>query len=229
MKQVSNARGSLVVSSIPYSTKRRFFKYLSIFLPVFLLLIISSCKKTELQGGNESSLISSDAQKADKNVKTVPFKASFITMDEMTQEATDANPIQKDHLTGTGVGTEIGRASIEVFVEGDITLPFPALVTSTATFTAANGDKIFERGEGYLQEPAPDAVLLHLTGNGTIIGGTGRFAGATGNLSFEVTQNLFDPKGTVVFTGTISYWKMKFKSRIWSKNPVYFLCIQEVQ
>jgi hypothetical protein len=205
MKQVSNAPNSLVVSSTHYSSKHRFFKYLSIFLPAFLLFIISSCKKDAFQDGNQNSEISSNAQKSDRKLKTVPFKASFITMDEMTQAASDANPIQKDHLTGTGVGTEIGRASIEVFVEGDVTLPFPALVTSTATFTAANGDKIFERGEGYLQEPAPDAVLLHLNGNGTIIGGTGRFAGATGNLSVEVTQNFFDLKGTVVFTGTICY------------------------
>ena len=205
MKQVSNAPNVLLSNSIHYSSKPGIFKYLFIFLPAFLLLIISSCKKDAFQDGNQNSELSSNAKKADRKLKTVPFKASFITMDEMTQAATDENPIQKDHLTGTGEGTEIGRATIEVFVEGDVTLPFPALVTSTATFTTANGDKIFERGEGYLQEPAPDAVLLHLNGSGTIIGGTGRFAGATGNLSVDVTQNFFDPKGTVVFTGTISY------------------------
>jgi hypothetical protein len=43
------------------------------------------------------------------------------------------------------VKTGIGRASIEVFKEGDITLPFPELITSRATFTAANGDKIFRQ------------------------------------------------------------------------------------
>jgi hypothetical protein len=205
MKKVSNAPNSLVVNATPHSSKRRILKYLSFFLPAFLLLLISSCKKDSFQSGSLNSPISSNAQKSDRKLKTLPFKASFITMDEMTQAASDANPIQKDHLTGTGVGTQIGRASIEVFVEGDVTLPFPALITSTATFTAANGDKIFERGEGFLQEPAPDAVLLHLTGTGTIIGGTGRFAGATGNLTVDVTQNFFDPKGTVTFTGSICY------------------------
>jgi len=206
MKQVSNFQHSSVPDSIHYSMlpKRAFSKSLFVFLSAFIIMCATGCKKNELQNANQNSQITSNAQRSG-NTRCAPFKASFITMDEMTQAATETNPIQKDHLTGTGMGTQIGSASIEVFVEGDVSLPFPALITSTATFTAANGDKIFERGEGYLQEPAPDAVLLHLTGNGTIIGGTGRFAGATGNLSVDVTQNFFDPKGTVTLTGTICY------------------------
>ena len=168
-------------------------------------MLIASCKKNELQDSSLKNDISSNAQKSERKTRCVPFKASFNTIDEMTQAATDENPIQKDHLTGIGEGTGIGRASIDILAEGDVTLPFPALITSTATFTAANGDKIFETSEGYLQEPAADAVLLHLTGKGTITGGTGRFAGATGDLSFDVTQNMIDPNGTLTFTGTICY------------------------
>ncbi len=204
MKQESNAPNALVVSSTHYLSKRRSFKYLSIFLPAFLLLIISSCKKDAFQDSNQNSEISSNAQKSERKTRCVPFKANFITMDEMTQEGTDANPIQKDHLTGTGVGTEIGRASMEVFAEGDITLPFPALVTSTATYTAANGDKIFTTGWGYVQEPSPNGDL-HLTGGATVTGGTGRFKGVTGTWYVDVTGNIFKPEGTLAITGTICY------------------------
>ena len=207
MKLVSKNQNPPVLNNANYSanSKQTSYSYLLFLLAAFLIMLITSCKKNDLQDSSQNSeMITSDAKKAG-NTRCVPFKASFITADEMTQAATDENPIQKDHLTGTGEGTGIGRASIEVFVEGDVTLPFPALITSTATFTAANGDKIFERGEGFLQEPAADAVLLHLTGTGTITGGTGRFAGATGNLSVDVTQNLLDPNGTVTFKGNICY------------------------
>jgi hypothetical protein len=57
---------------------------------------------------------------------------------EITQSATDDNPIQKDYLNGTGENRHW-----QGFYRGDITLPFPELITSRATFTAANGDKIF--------------------------------------------------------------------------------------
>ena len=125
-------------------------------------------------------------------------------MDELTQLPTDANPIQKDFLTGTGKGTMIGNATEETYAEGDVTLPFPALVTSTTTFVAANGDKIFAKADGYLLEPSPEGSL-DISGPGKITGGTGRFAGATGSFVFEATGNIFHPEGHVTFTGTICY------------------------
>lgn len=207
MKQVFNRQNVLVPGSSPSSVFSRvsISSCVFVFLPAFLLLLITGCQKNEVKDPAQKNDMSSTASRGKGKTNCVPFKASFITMDEMTQAATDANPIQKDHLTGTGEGTALGRASLEVFAEGDVTLPFPALITSSLTFIAANGDKLFETGEGYLQEPAPNADILHLTGTGTITGGTGRFAGATGNLSFDVTQNMMDPKGTVAFTGTICY------------------------
>jgi len=201
---MSGRQNYLIPGSAPYSIFTK-LSFLYVLLPAFLLLLLAGCQKNAVQDSSQKNDINSNALRQEGKTRCVPFKASFVTMDEMTQAATDDNPIQKDHLNGTGEGTGIGRASIEVFVEGDVTLPFPALITSRATFTAANGDKIFETGEGYLQEPAPDAVLLHLTGKGTITGGTGRFAGATGHVSADVTQNMLDPKGTVTFTGTICY------------------------
>jgi hypothetical protein len=207
MKQMSNRQNSLLHVSARHSnfSKLSFSWFLTVFLPSLLLLLLAGCQKNAMQENSQKNDLTSSALRQEGKTRCVPFKASFVTMDEMTQAATDANPVQKDHLTGTGEGTGMGRTTIEVFAEGDVTLPFPALITSTLTFTTANGDKIFETGIGYLQEPAPDAVLLHLTGKGTITGGTGRFAGATGNLTIDVTQNMFDPKGTVAFNGTICY------------------------
>jgi hypothetical protein len=206
MKQMSNRQNFLVPDSVQYSIffKLSFTRHLSVLLPAFLLLLLAGCKKNELPDSSQNTDITSSTLRHGGKTRCVPFKASFVTMDEMTQAGTDANPIQKDHLTGTGQGTGIGKASIEVFAEGDITLPFPALVTSTAIFTAANGDKIFDTGFGYVQEPSSNGDL-HLIGKSTITGGTGRFAGATGSLEADVTGNIFKPEGAVTFTGTICY------------------------
>ncbi|MDQ6761777.1 MAG: hypothetical protein M3015_04010 [Bacteroidota bacterium] len=93
---------------------------------------------------------------------------------------------------------------MEVYEYGDTTVPFPALVTSTATFTAASGDTIFATAEGYVELNFSNGDI-HLTGTATITGGTGRFAGATGSLEADVHGNIFKPEGTVTYSGTICY------------------------
>lgn len=206
MKQASHIENAFRFNVTPYSniSKKLFPKYLLIFLPAILFMFLTGCKKNDLKESNQTDRMFSSSLKQESKTRCVPFKAGFTTIDEITQEATDANPVQKDHLTGTGIGTVIGRATEETFAEGDITLPFPALVTSTTTFVAANGDKIFATNDGYLQEPSSNGDV-HLTGQGTITGGTGRFAGATGSFEFDATGNIFKPEGAVTFNGTLCY------------------------
>ena len=216
MKHVSNIQSTLVLGSPRHSIIARtsFPKFPFVFFLSAITMFITSCQKDELQSNSQKQdLLSSSqkqnvltgSQKQEGKPKCVPFKASFSTIDELIGFGIPGNPnVQVDHLTGTGEGTHIGRATIDVHAEGDTTLPFPAPVTSTATFTAANGDKIFETGVGYVEVNFSNGDL-HLTGPFTITGGTGRFAGATGNLAADVHGNIFSPKGTVTYTGTICY------------------------
>jgi hypothetical protein len=206
MKQVSIFLNSFIPGNTPIAiiSKMSSTRFMLILFPLFIFLFITGCKKNELPGNSQNDDLQSSILKKEGKTTCVPFKASFTTMDEITQVPTDSNPIQKDHITGTGVGTGIGRSTVDTYAAGDITLPFPALVTSTTTFIAANGDKIFATNDGYLQEPSANGDL-QLGGNGTITGGTGRFAGATGNFKFAVTGNIFQPEGTVTFKGTICY------------------------
>src|SRR6476469_7361411 len=126
MKQMSNRQNSLVHASAPHTnfSKLSFCWYLTVLLPSLLLLLLSGCQKNALQDSSQKNDLTSSVLRQEGKSRCVPFKASFVTMDEMTQAATDANPVQKDHLTGTGEGTGMGRTTIEVFAEGDVTLPF---------------------------------------------------------------------------------------------------------
>lgn len=96
MKQVSNAENFLIPNSCLHHLicpPGSFSKYCLILLLAGITLLVSSCHKE------------------DHNCKkTVPFKASFTTIDSITQAGTTDNPIQKDYLTGKGEGTPIWQS-----------------------------------------------------------------------------------------------------------------------
>jgi hypothetical protein len=87
-------------------------------------------------------------------------------------------------FTGTASGTQIGKASIRADVPPQ-PFPIPACGSGSnflvvpQTLTAANGDAISEivSGDGCATGP----TTFHFTGTYTIVGGTGRFANATGS------------------------------------------------
>jgi hypothetical protein len=73
------------------------------------------------------------------------------------------------------------------------------------TYTAANGDKLYTRWDGQVvSPPGPDIVFV---GTETYLGGTGRFAGASGSSWLEGTAYLAGPTGTGEYTakGSITF------------------------
>jgi hypothetical protein len=122
-----------------------------------------------------------------------PFKLQGTT-------AVIGNPFSPDGAameasgTATHLGdwTEIGM----IFFDGSSGPPFPA--TAIAHFTAANGDQL-----DVLLVGSIDASLM-ATATYHIVGGTGRFAGASGHGDFAAAPN---PDGTLSYTstGTIDY------------------------
>ena len=83
------------------------------------------------------------------------------------------------------------------------------LVTGVAqnftTYTAANGDQLHTRWDGQvISPPGPVAVFV---GPETYLGGTGRFAHASGSSWLEGTATLTGLTGTGAYTteGSISY------------------------
>ena len=82
------------------------------------------------------------------------------------------------------------------------------LITGSGTgfvwvFAAANGDTVTAVGSGQADVPPIDGVL-HIEEHGTMTGGTGRFAGATGSFTADRLATSATGLTTGPFEGTIS-------------------------
>ena len=101
-------------------------------------------------------------------------------------------------MQGSGTATHLGNWTNNgvIFFDGSSGPPFGAL--ATVHFTAANGDHL-----DIILAGTVDASLV-ATATYHIVGGTGRFAGATGHGDFSAQPN---PDGTLSYaaTGTINY------------------------
>ena len=128
----------------------------------------------------------------------VPFHASYSGTAAFTSETTAL-------FTGTGTASHLARSTNEnhITVSGPASCPGGFANINVETLTAANGDTLVLTGDHDEACPTgPNAV--HGTGDWTVTGGTGRFAGATGQGTFDGVADF--NRGTFSFqlTGTIS-------------------------
>ena len=124
----------------------------------------------------------------------VPFKGS---LDGQYGTPSGEFPLISESIAATGDATHLGRYTLEIAETVNF---LQATATGTFTFTAANGDTVSGSFTGHAQ-PGP---LVAIVENATVLGGTGRFAGAVGSFSIN---RLFDPVNrttTGSFEGTIS-------------------------
>ena len=151
---------------------------------------------------------------ADQGGTNRPFKSTLSTTNTSTVGAFPG-PIQSVS-TGTSIATHLGKSS--VLQEVTITFPMPLVpcvttggagviinFTGTNTATAANGDQLIASISGTIC-----AVMSGIgagSGTSTIVGGTGRFADASGSATFTTTlDNTVSPsRGEAEVVGTISY------------------------
>jgi len=128
--------------------------------------------------------------------KELPFNGSF------TRESHAAfEPPLTLVISGTeaGTATHLGRfaATSEDRVNTTVN-------TSTGTFnlTAANGDQLWTTTEGGANESIPPNVSK-VTLTATIVDGTGRFAGAKGELTIRFTEIIDFATNSATGSGTI--------------------------
>jgi hypothetical protein len=97
---------------------------------------------------------------------------------------------------GFGNATQLGLYTISYHAQ----LNIPTLSsTVSATLIAADGSSIFGAGTGQ-GTPTATPGIVSIVETYTITGGTGRFAGATGNFTVERVIN----RATLLTSGTIS-------------------------
>src|SRR6516164_2664739 len=129
----------------------------------------------------------------------VPFRASYSGTAAFNSATGTAL------FTGTGIASYLGRSTNvnHITVSGPASCPGGFANINVETLTAANGDTLVLTGPHDQGCPTrPNAV--HGTGHWIVTGGTGRFAGATGQGTFDGGADF--NQGTFSFqpTGTIS-------------------------
>ena len=141
----------------------------------------ASVPQLPLASGGASAVAGSD----------LPFKGEF--------SATETVAGALHHLTGEGEATHLGRFTITASF--NVTPPPHASATGTTTWMASNGDQLLTSTTGTAVIAFPTATI---TETHTIIGGTGRFADASGTLIVERVLNIQSLESTATVTGTLS-------------------------
>lgn len=124
--------------------------------------------------------------------KPSPFKGTI--------EATETYQLNGSTMsvtaTGSGEATHLGHYTVHYEVQVDV--PTGKGTGLSAEYVAANGDSLFAEGSGQ-GTPTDESNVFVVVETYTIIGGTGRFEGATGNFTETRQVNL----QTGVTSGTI--------------------------
>jgi len=134
------------------------------------------------------------------NGKEVPFHASFATVFQSTVVFPEI------HVTvqGAGQADHLGRTT--TFTSNQVGNVISNHTTATYILVAANGDKVV------IEDATTDhldlvAGTVSFVGTYTVVGGTGRFAGATGNGVLVGSAQFLGPNsgiGQFTLDGTIS-------------------------
>jgi hypothetical protein len=108
--------------------------------------------------------------------KPLPFRGSVEALEIYQVNG----PTMFVTATGSGEAAYLGRYTVSYEVEVD--LPTGTGSGLSAQYMAANGDRLFAEGSGQAT-PTDDPSVFLVVEIFTITGGTGRFAGATGNFT----------------------------------------------
>lgn len=140
---------------------------------------------------------------------SVPFKASLVTQEVLHLDPATCRtvPYLVGVTTGSGHASHLGAITV---IASDCVIPPPLggaafmFANGKLTVTAANGDELSAEYGGTFTPTATPPIYL-INGTYRIIGGTGRFSGASGLGTLQGIENLVTFQGQVQLSGTISY------------------------
>ena len=128
----------------------------------------------------------------------VPFKGRLELGGAIVKPLTP--PIVSVEIEGTGNATQIGHFAVSV---PHLLNRSTGVLVGSYDFTAVNGDTLTADFVGHAMPSGVPGVLL-VEETATIMGGTGRFAGATGSFDAERVVDMAHGTVTESFDGTIS-------------------------
>lgn len=189
-------------------------KFKKVFFCTAAICLILSCSKSDSYFEDDLS-VDLKKGKAEPTTVTVPFKADFTgNYDAVTVDAICGDyPMMRVINTGGGTATHLGNFTHYFdFCCNNETGEYPAGYM-VSYLTAANGDILFMACEGYVvpgrADDHPEYVNSYFRDPWVILGGTGRFEGATGNGMTDDYNSDLDPYSHHHWTGTITMVKGK--------------------
>ncbi|MEJ2240423.1 MAG: hypothetical protein P8X82_19200 [Gemmatimonadales bacterium] len=184
-------------------------------LPALVVLTLSGCTDAPLGTTTDDSRAASAPEVLAPAALTqaprpVPFRATFIITPTLLLPGDAGYPARcptgptnaAASATGQGHGLHLGRLNE---TESDcIDFATLSLTLGEITITAANGDQIWAEfeGSGSFDPPPPNANLFCTW---SIVGGTGRFVGATGAGDCADSRQLGNGTSLIILDGWIAY------------------------
>jgi hypothetical protein len=190
-----------------------------------VICLIVSCSKSDSFSADDDMNVSLKKAKAEPTMVTVPFKADFVgTYLEGTGPYAECGPWDPENGVfwgivfneGGGTGTHLGKFTHHFefcceFVSGIYPGPTGYM---EAYLTAANGDILYVECAGQVingrLDYHPDDVNSYFKDPFVILGGTGKFEGATGSgYTDDYNRDAYPDNSFHHWTGTITMVKGK--------------------
>ena len=134
--------------------------------------------------------------------ESAPFKAT-IAITETIGPSNLPTCFLLGQISGTGLASHGGKVTV---ASTDCIIPMNATTFSFSServvLTVASGEQIWASYGGTLTAEGPIGVIA---GGYLIIGGTGRYAGATGAGTIQGVEDMTTGKGQIQLIGTIVY------------------------
>ena len=176
-------------NNFKYQLKKQNMKKM-ILIAALPILFWTSCTKESETGITSNLEIRSNGKKI-----TRPIAVDLQSDPNSTGASTYGTMTHLGKVHGTVVLTSFDPISDGVF----------SFTTDDITY-AANGDELWTKGTYTLNYPTDGSTIATISGGGMIVGGTGRFAGATGFIVYEnMVQDLATGHESHTGHGEIKY------------------------
>ena len=177
-------------------------------LLVGVVLLFTACSKESELTGNKDVALSTVEKKAKKG-RPLKGAMTYNITTEFDLPCDCGDQASAGNFYGTGKLSHLGKTTSQLEPCVSPILSGQQLIglyvgTVCGSFKAANGDELYSTIRPYNLLFTSTGATAYITAD--IIGGTGRFAGATGSFNAKVVNNLAGTMSTLTnINGTIFY------------------------